>query len=65
MTRLSLFDFDHAETPLCTVSELTAQIKMLLEAGFAGASVRSAAEVIGAARDPGSRLAHIIEASTR
>jgi O-methyltransferase involved in polyketide biosynthesis len=37
----------------------------LLEAGFAGASVRSAAEVIGGARDPGSRLAHIIEASTR
>jgi O-methyltransferase involved in polyketide biosynthesis len=37
----------------------------LRTAGFKTADVRSAAEVTGERRDPGSRLAHIIEASTR
>ena len=40
MTRLSLFDFDQAETPLCTVSELTARIKSALERGFSDVALR-------------------------
>lgn len=40
MTRLSLFDFDQADTPLCTVSELTARIKSALERGFSEVALR-------------------------
>jgi O-methyltransferase involved in polyketide biosynthesis len=38
--------------------------RALREAGFASAEVRPAAEVTREVRDPGSRLAHILEAST-
>jgi O-methyltransferase involved in polyketide biosynthesis len=38
--------------------------RALQQVGFETAEVRSAASVTGDARDPGSRLAHIIEAST-
>jgi O-methyltransferase involved in polyketide biosynthesis len=38
--------------------------RALMQAGFASAEVRRAADVTREARDPGSRLAHIIEAST-
>jgi O-methyltransferase involved in polyketide biosynthesis len=38
--------------------------RALREAGFASAEVRRAADVTREVRDPGSRLAHIIEAST-
>lgn len=48
MTRLSLFDFDRAETPLCTVSELTARIKSALERGFPEVALRG--EVSNVAR---------------
>src|SRR6516165_10726086 len=48
MTRLSLFDLDRAETPLCTVSELTARIKSALEMGFPEVALR--AEVSNVAR---------------
>jgi len=37
----------------------------LRAAGFAEAEVRAAAGVLGEGGDPGARLAHIIEASTR
>jgi O-methyltransferase involved in polyketide biosynthesis len=40
-------------------------VAALRAAGFAHAEVRAAADVIGRATDPGARLAHIIEASTR
>lgn len=40
-------------------------VAALRGAGFAAAEIRSAAEVLGQAADPGARLAHIIEASTR
>jgi exodeoxyribonuclease VII large subunit len=40
MTRLSLLDFDRADPPLCTVSELTARIKSALERGFAEVALR-------------------------
>jgi exodeoxyribonuclease VII large subunit len=52
MSSLSLFQFDPAGDPsrpmLCTVSELTAQIKLVLEEGFAEVAVR--AEVSNLAR---------------
>ncbi len=40
MTRLSIFDFDTAETPFCTVSELTARVKSTLERGFSDIALR-------------------------
>lgn len=40
MSRLSLLNFDQADTPLCTVSELTARIKSTLERGFPEVAVR-------------------------
>src|SRR3954464_6251261 len=52
MSSLSLFAFeptdDSADGPLCTVSELTAQIKLILEMGFADVALR--AEVSNVAR---------------
>jgi exodeoxyribonuclease VII large subunit len=48
MPRLSLFDFDRAETPYCTVSELTAQVKTTLERTFPDVAVRG--EVSGVSR---------------
>jgi O-methyltransferase involved in polyketide biosynthesis len=39
-------------------------LEALKEAGFGSETVRQAAAVIGEARDPGGRLAHILEAST-
>jgi O-methyltransferase involved in polyketide biosynthesis len=38
--------------------------RALMQAGFASAEIRRAADVTREVRDPGSRLAHIIEAST-
>ena len=52
MSSLSLFQFepsdDRSGAPFCTVSELTAQIKMVLEEGFAEVAVQ--AEVSNLAR---------------
>jgi exodeoxyribonuclease VII large subunit len=48
MTRLSLFDFDRAETPYQTVSELTAAVKDILEDAFLDVAVRG--EVSGLSR---------------
>ena len=40
MTRLSLFDFEPAETEFCTVAELTGRIKSALERGFSEIALR-------------------------
>ena len=40
MTRLSLLNFDAAETPFLTVSELTAKVKTTLERGFPDVAIR-------------------------
>ena len=50
MSSLSLFSFepdnDPTGTALCTVSELTAQIKLLLEGGFAEIALRAGSRLV-------------------
>ncbi len=40
MSRLSMFDFEAAEPTFCTVTELTARIKLALERGFSEVTLR-------------------------